>query len=82
MKTFLDKNMEKTYVEEVKTSIQQLIDNLESLPLGKGGPRNRLVQHPVVSGDIASGGRTLAKYNINISFSVEVLLVTGIGPAS
>uniref|UniRef100_A0A8C4R103 PH domain-containing protein n=1 Tax=Eptatretus burgeri TaxID=7764 RepID=A0A8C4R103_EPTBU len=82
MKTFLDSNMEKTYVEEVKTSIQQLIDNLESLPLGKGGPRNRLVQHPVVSGDIASGGRTLAKYNINISFSFEVVVMEATGLVS
>lgn len=88
MPRFLLKEMESLYIEELKASINQLMANLESLPVSKGSmdgkyglqklkPRNRSRprnQSSLVN-DSQDSEPVLTKMDVALSFPLEVIVM-------
>lgn len=73
---FLSADMEPLYVEELRSSVNLLMANLESLPVSKGGPdfKQKLKRSSVNNSflDLADEGDVLSKSDVVLSFTLEV----------
>lgn len=87
MPRFLLKEMESLYIEELKTSINQLMQNLESLPVSKGStdvkyglqklkrPRSRPRNQGSLADGSADSDPQLTKMDVALSFPLEVIVM-------
>lgn len=68
--------MEPLYVEELRSSVNLLMANLESLPVSRGGPdfKQKLKRSAVNNSflDLGDEGDVLAKSDVVLSFTLEV----------
>lgn len=68
--------MEPLYVEELRSSVNLLMANLESLPVSKGGPdfKQKLKRSSVNNSflDLGDEGDVLSKSDVVLSFTLEV----------
>lgn len=69
-------HMESLYLEELHSSVNLLMANLESLPVAKGGPdfKQRLKRSSLNNSflDIGEEGEVLSKSDVLLSFALEV----------
>uniref|UniRef100_A0A674PEQ6 Calcium dependent secretion activator 2 n=1 Tax=Takifugu rubripes TaxID=31033 RepID=A0A674PEQ6_TAKRU len=76
---FVSADMESLYVEELHSSINLLMANLESLPVAKGGPdfKQRLKRSSLNNSflDIGEEGEVLSKSDVLLSFNLEIVIV-------
>lgn len=73
---FISADMEPLYVEELRSSVNLLMANLESLPVSKGGPdfKQKLKRSSVNNSflDMGDEGDVLSKSDVVLSFTLEV----------
>lgn len=73
---FLSADMEPLYVEELRSSVNLLMANLESLPVSKGGVdfKQKLKRSSLNNSflDIGDEGDVLSKADVVLSFTLEV----------
>ncbi|KAK7916528.1 hypothetical protein WMY93_012289 [Mugilogobius chulae] len=71
-------DMEALYVEELRSSVNLLMANLESLPVSKGGPdfKQKLKRSSLNNSflDMGDEGDILSKSDVVLSFNIEVIL--------
>ncbi|XP_076027032.1 calcium-dependent secretion activator 2 isoform X4 [Genypterus blacodes] len=76
---FLSADMEPLYVEELRSSVNLLMANLESLPVSKGGVdfKQKLKRSTVSNSflDIGDEGDVLSKADVVLSFTLEIMIV-------
>ncbi|KAM3870352.1 calcium-dependent secretion activator 2-like isoform 2-T2 [Diretmus argenteus] len=76
---FISADMESLYVEELRSSVNLLMGNLESLPVSKGGPdfKQKLKRNSINNSflDMGDEGDILSKSDVVLSFTLEVLIV-------
>eukprot|EP00061_Rhincodon_typus_P015546 g43276.t1 len=73
---FVQKDMENMYIEELKSSVNLLMANLESLPVAKGGPEFKLqkLKRSQNSSFLDIGDENeiqLSKSDVVLSFTLE-----------
>ncbi|XP_029607394.1 calcium-dependent secretion activator 2 isoform X3 [Salmo trutta] len=73
---FVSKDMEAMYIEELRSSVNLLMANLESLPVAKGGPdfKQKLKRSTMNNSFLDMGEETefLSKSDVVLSFTLEV----------
>ena len=74
---FIAKEMENMYIEELRSSVNLLMANLESLPVSKGGPEFKLqkLKRSQNSAFLDMGDENeiqLSKSDVVLSFTLEV----------
>ena len=73
---FVSADMEALYIEELRSSVNLLMANLESLPVSKGGPdfKQKLKRSSMNNSflDIGDEGDILSKSDVVLSFILEV----------
>ncbi|KAM4553060.1 calcium-dependent secretion activator 2 isoform 3-T4 [Fundulus diaphanus] len=76
---FVSADMEALYIEELRSSVNLLMANLESLPVSKGGPdfKQKLKRSSMNNSflDIGDEGDILSKSDVVLSFNLEVVIV-------
>ncbi|XP_047201844.1 calcium-dependent secretion activator 2 [Girardinichthys multiradiatus] len=76
---FVSADMEALHIEELSSSVNLLMANLESLPVSKGVPdfKQKLKRSSMNNSflDIGDEGDNLSKSNIVLSFNLEVVIV-------
>ncbi|XP_069384625.1 calcium-dependent secretion activator 2 isoform X3 [Paralichthys olivaceus] len=76
---FISADMEALYVEELRSSVNLLMANLESLPVSKGGPdfKQKLKRSTLNNSflDIGDEGDILSKSDVVLSFTLEIVIV-------
>ncbi|KAF0040446.1 hypothetical protein F2P81_006344 [Scophthalmus maximus] len=76
---FVSADMEALYVEELRSSVNLLMANLESLPVSKGGPdfKQKLKRSSLNNSflDIGDEGDILSKSDVVLSFTLEIVIV-------
>ncbi|XP_035013443.1 calcium-dependent secretion activator 2 isoform X1 [Hippoglossus stenolepis] len=76
---FISADMEALYMEELRSSVNLLMANLESLPVSKGGPdfKQKLKRSPLNNSflDIGDEGDILSKSDVVLSFTLEIVIV-------
>ena len=74
--------MEGMYIEELRSSVNLLMANLESLPVSKGGPdfKQKLKRSSLNSSFLdMDEGDILSKSDVVLSFTLEVCVCIGRG---
>uniref|UniRef100_A0A3Q2DPV9 Calcium dependent secretion activator 2 n=1 Tax=Cyprinodon variegatus TaxID=28743 RepID=A0A3Q2DPV9_CYPVA len=75
---FISADMEALYVDELRSSVNLLMANLESLPVSKGGPdfKQKLKRSSMNNSflDLGDEGDILSKSDVVLSFNLEVSL--------
>lgn len=73
---FVSADMEPLYVEELRSAVNLLMANLESLPVSKGGPdfKQKLKRSSINNSflDMGDEGDILSKSDVVLSFTLEV----------
>ncbi|XP_038157057.1 calcium-dependent secretion activator 2 isoform X2 [Cyprinodon tularosa] len=76
---FVSADMEALYVDELRSSVNLLMANLESLPVSKGGPdfKQKLKRSSMNNSflDLGDEGDILSKSDVVLSFNLEVVIV-------
>ncbi|KAM6926544.1 calcium-dependent secretion activator 2 isoform 3-T3 [Lycodopsis pacificus] len=76
---FVSADMEPLYVEELRSSVNLLMANLESLPVSKGGPdfKQKLKRSSINNSflDMGDEGDVLSKSDVVLSFTLEIVIV-------
>ncbi|XP_058501607.1 calcium-dependent secretion activator 2 isoform X2 [Solea solea] len=76
---FVSNDMEALYVEELRSSVNLLMANLESLPVSKGGPdfKQKLKRSSMNNSflDLGDEGDVLSKSDVVLSFTLEIVIV-------
>ncbi|XP_076012806.1 calcium-dependent secretion activator 1 isoform X13 [Genypterus blacodes] len=76
---FVSKEMENMYIEELKSSVNQLMANLESMPVSKGGEFKLQKMKRGHNTSIIDMGQedenTLSKSDVVLSFTLEVVIM-------
>uniref|UniRef100_A0A7N8YG19 Calcium dependent secretion activator 2 n=1 Tax=Mastacembelus armatus TaxID=205130 RepID=A0A7N8YG19_9TELE len=76
---FASPDMEALYVEELRSSVNLLMANLESLPVSKGGPdfKQKLKRSSVNNSflDLGDEADILSKSDVVLSFTLEIVIV-------
>ncbi|XP_071316189.1 calcium-dependent secretion activator 2 isoform X3 [Trachinotus anak] len=76
---FVSADMEALYVEELRSSVNLLMANLESLPVSKGGPdfKQKLKRSSMNNSflDMGDEGDILSKSDVVLSFTLEIVIV-------
>ncbi|CAB1331587.1 unnamed protein product, partial [Coregonus sp. 'balchen'] len=76
---FVSKDMEAMYIEELRSSVNLLMANLESLPVAKGGPdfKQKLKRSSMNNSFLDMGEETefLSKSDVVLSFTLEIVIV-------
>ncbi|KAG7522518.1 hypothetical protein JOB18_024246 [Solea senegalensis] len=76
---FVSTDMEALYVEELRSSVNLLMANLESLPVSKGGPdfKQKLKRSSMNNSflDLGDEGDVLSKSDVVLSFTLEIVIV-------
>ncbi|KAM6937605.1 calcium-dependent secretion activator 2 isoform 1-T1 [Xenentodon cancila] len=76
---FVSADMEPLYVEELRSSVNLLMANLESLPVSKGGPdfKQKLKRSSMNNSflDIGDEGDVLSKSDVVLTFTLEIVIV-------
>nr|XP_061812208.1 calcium-dependent secretion activator 2-like isoform X1 [Nerophis lumbriciformis] len=76
---FVSPNMDVLYAEELRSSINLLMANLESLPVSKGGPdfKQKLKRSSINNSflDLGDEVDVLSKSDVLLSFTLEVVIV-------
>ncbi|XP_041852714.1 calcium-dependent secretion activator 2 isoform X2 [Melanotaenia boesemani] len=76
---FVSADMEALYIEELRSSVNLLMGNLESLPVSKGGPdfKQKLKRSSMNSSflDLGDEGDILSKSDVVLSFNLEIMIV-------
>ncbi|XP_041693614.2 calcium-dependent secretion activator 2 isoform X2 [Coregonus clupeaformis] len=76
---FVSKDMEAMYIEELRSSVNLLMANLESLPVSKGGPdfKQKLKRSSMNNSFLDMGDETefLSKSDVVLSFTLEIVIV-------
>ncbi|XP_060932818.1 calcium-dependent secretion activator 2-like [Limanda limanda] len=76
---FISPDMEALYMEELRSSVNLLMANLESLPVSKGGPdfKQKLKRSSQNNSflDIGDEGDVLSKSDVVLSFTLEIVIV-------
>ncbi|XP_070763633.1 calcium-dependent secretion activator 2 isoform X11 [Enoplosus armatus] len=76
---FVSADMEPLYVEELRSSVNLLMANLESLPVSKGGPdfKQKLKRSSMNNSflDMGDEGDILSKSDVVLSFTLEIVIV-------
>ncbi|XP_053282838.1 calcium-dependent secretion activator 2 isoform X1 [Pleuronectes platessa] len=76
---FISPDMEALYMEELRSSVNLLMANLESLPVSKGGPdfKQKLKRSSQNNSflDIGDEGDILSKSDVVLSFTLEIVIV-------
>ncbi|XP_041442345.1 calcium-dependent secretion activator 2 isoform X7 [Xenopus laevis] len=77
---FLTKEMESMYIEELRSSVNLLMANLESLPVSKGGPEFKLqklkrTQNPTFLDIGDENDVQLSKSDVVLSFTLEIVIM-------
>lgn len=75
---FVTREMENMYIEELRSSVNLLMANLESLPVSKGGPEFKLqkLKRSQNSAFLDMGDENevqLSKSDVVLSFTLEVI---------
>uniref|UniRef100_A0A8C6SNS6 Calcium dependent secretion activator 2 n=1 Tax=Neogobius melanostomus TaxID=47308 RepID=A0A8C6SNS6_9GOBI len=72
-------DMEALYVEELRSSVNLLMANLESLPVSKGGPdfKQKLKRSSLNNSflDMGDEGDILSKSDVVLSFNIEIVIM-------
>uniref|UniRef100_A0AAV2KSK0 PH domain-containing protein n=1 Tax=Knipowitschia caucasica TaxID=637954 RepID=A0AAV2KSK0_KNICA len=75
----LSPDMEALYVEELRSSVNLLMANLESLPVSKGGPdfKQKLKRSSLNNSflDMGDEGDILSKSDVVLSFNIEIVII-------
>ncbi|XP_054881397.1 calcium-dependent secretion activator 2 isoform X2 [Poeciliopsis prolifica] len=76
---FVSTDMGALYIEELRSSVNLLMANLESLPVSKGGPdfKQKLKRSSMNNSflDIGDEGGILSKSDVMLTFNLEVVIV-------
>ncbi|KAM9582507.1 calcium-dependent secretion activator 2 isoform 9-T9 [Guaruba guarouba] len=77
---FVTREMENTYIEELRSSVNLLMANLESLPVSKGGPEFKLqkLKRSQNSAFLDIGDENevqLSKSDVVLSFTLEIVIM-------
>ncbi|XP_030586800.1 calcium-dependent secretion activator 2 isoform X3 [Archocentrus centrarchus] len=76
---FVSADMEALYMEELRSSVNLLMSNLESLPVSKGGPdfKQKLKCSSLNNSflDLGDEGAILSKSDIVLSFTLEIVIM-------
>uniref|UniRef100_A0A8C2XI13 Calcium dependent secretion activator 2 n=1 Tax=Cyclopterus lumpus TaxID=8103 RepID=A0A8C2XI13_CYCLU len=76
---FTSADMEPLYVEELRSAVNLLMANLESLPVSKGGPdfKQKLKRSSMNNSflDMGDEGDALSKSDVVLSFTLEIVIV-------
>ncbi|XP_024911880.1 calcium-dependent secretion activator 2 isoform X3 [Cynoglossus semilaevis] len=76
---FVSPDMEALFVEELRSSVNLLMANLESLPVSKGGPdfKQKLKRSTLNNSflDLGEEGDILSKSDVVLSFTLEIVIV-------
>ncbi|KAM8861283.1 calcium-dependent secretion activator 2 isoform 2-T2 [Synchiropus picturatus] len=76
---FVSADMEGLFVEELRSSVNLLMANLESLPVSKGGPdfKQKLKRSSLNNSflDLGDEGDVLSKSDVVLSFTLEIVIV-------
>ncbi|XP_076588891.1 calcium-dependent secretion activator 2 isoform X6 [Chaetodon auriga] len=76
---FVSADMEPLYVEELRSAVNLLMANLESLPVSKGGPdfKQKLKRSSINNSflDMGDEGDILSKSDVVLSFTLEIVIV-------
>ncbi|KAF3706119.1 Calcium-dependent secretion activator 2 Calcium-dependent activator protein for secretion 2 [Channa argus] len=76
---FVSADMDALYVEELRTSVNLLMANLESLPVSKGGPdfKQKLKRSSINNSflDLGDEGDILSKSDVVLSFTLEIVIM-------
>ncbi|XP_043728524.1 calcium-dependent secretion activator 2 isoform X10 [Cervus elaphus] len=77
---FISKEMESVYIEELRSSVNLLMANLESLPVSKGGPEFKLqkLKRSQNSAFLDIGDENeiqLSKSDVVLSFTLEIVIM-------
>ncbi|XP_078138992.1 calcium-dependent secretion activator 2 [Centroberyx gerrardi] len=76
---FVSADMEVLFVEELRSSVNLLMANLESLPVSKGGPdfKQKLKRSSMNNSflDMGDEGDILSKSDVVLSFTLEIVIV-------
>ncbi|XP_047452351.1 calcium-dependent secretion activator 2 isoform X3 [Mugil cephalus] len=76
---FVSADMEALYVEELRSAVNLLMANLESLPVSKGGPdfKQKLKRSSMNNSflDMGDEGDILSKSDVVLSFTLEIVIM-------